>query len=430
MLVIIKLIKYFFSTLYWSLQSKERISKMQLNKFKNIFEYARENSQFYREIYTRAGVLDLDIKSWDDIEKVPIVSKDDMRQYELSNIITTENINTCNIHSTSGSSGTPFRIAYSKYEDYTGHVRLLFLLLKNGYSPFKRLLLITKNKPNEKTDIEKDINLITRMRRFLGLFNSEVISIYETADKIISKIEEYKPYLLWTTPSSAYIIAKTLKKQNKKLNVPLLLLISENLPDEHAQLCKEFLCINYIDHYGCMEAPTMGYSKNNSMTKEIFSSFVFLEVLNKRKVDNYEVGDLILTNLLFKNMPFIRYNIGDFIEILQDDTFLNKRIGRIYGRINDIIKIENEEIFHMKLSQIYRGYIKLEQYKLVLDRKRLELHVKVSDKYNEEEVLKETEQMWYNTYPNINISVISKEDFEIDKKTGKFKVIEIKNNEE
>ena len=48
---------------------------MQLHKFRDVFEYARAHSKFYRNLYKEHGILNLKINSWDDVQKVPIINK-------------------------------------------------------------------------------------------------------------------------------------------------------------------------------------------------------------------------------------------------------------------------------------------------------------------------------------------------------------------
>lgn len=50
-MMLIKLMKYFISLCYWSRQPVEKVRAMQLRKFKEVFEYAREHSKFYHDLH-------------------------------------------------------------------------------------------------------------------------------------------------------------------------------------------------------------------------------------------------------------------------------------------------------------------------------------------------------------------------------------------
>ena len=424
MKLIIKLLKYWISLIYWNNAPIDKVKKMQLRKFREVFEYARENSPFYKQFYAENGVSDLVIRTWEDVEKVPVVEKSTLKQCALEDILTCPINDDIKIHSTSGSTGEPFQIAYSKYEDYTGHVRLFWLLMKHGYTPFKKMMLVTRNEPGQKFDVEKDVKFIGKLQHRLHCFEREVASIYDSPQSIISRIENNRPFVLWTTPSAAFGIAEELKHKNKRLSIPLLLLISENISDDQALLFKERLCKRFINHYGCMEAPTMSYAFNNNDVQLTIPNFVLCEQVRKRKVAGNVVGDMVITNFVNKTMPFIRYSLGDFVEVLNEENGM-LRFGKIYGRINDIIEVNGEQIFHMRLSQIFRGYTKCKQYKLVqLSDGSLELQLIVADNQDDKEVKDEAEKMWNEKFPSIPIKVVLKKHLEIDQHTGKFKVIE------
>ena len=84
--------------------------------------------------------------TWDDVKRVPVVTKSMMRAARTDDILTRPfDSRLHNTHTTSGSSGTPFKIVYDKWVDYTGHARLLWLLMRHGYTPFKRIDLSTQN---------------------------------------------------------------------------------------------------------------------------------------------------------------------------------------------------------------------------------------------------------------------------------------------
>ena len=83
-------------------------------------------------------------------------------------------------------------------------------------------------------------------------------------------------------------------------------------------------------------------------------------------MNGFRVGDVIITNLINKTMPFIRYDLGDFVEVLDDRQFPNKKIGRIHGRFDDIITLDNGETlsFH-QTYQLFHDFHQCKQYKFL-----------------------------------------------------------------
>ncbi len=68
------------NSIYWNpiieTMPVERLRSLQLKKFKRILKWGYENSKLYRSLYQKAGLLPDDVKTWDDIRKVPLLEKE------------------------------------------------------------------------------------------------------------------------------------------------------------------------------------------------------------------------------------------------------------------------------------------------------------------------------------------------------------------
>ncbi|MBU1719950.1 MAG: hypothetical protein KKA07_12870, partial [Bacteroidetes bacterium] len=417
---------YYFSLHYWDFASVKSVRKMQLRKFRRIFEYAKKHSKFYRDLYGDHGVLDLKIRSWADIEKVPVINKAIIRKYSTRDFMTCDINKSINIHSTSGSTGEPFQIAYSKYEDYSSHVRLTKNLMSFGYRPFKKLALLSRYEPGHKFEVEDDIRGISVLQKKLKLFPKEVISIFEPIDVIIEKLQKMNPYILWSTPSFIHLLAIELEKQNQRLNIPICFLMAETISYDQMDLFKKRVCIDIADVYGSMESPSVGFSKNSIDYKKIVVNSSLTEVVNHREMNGSRVGDIIVTNLINKTMPFIRYDLGDYVGVLDDETFPTKKIGRVFGRFEDILYFGSDSSlsFH-QTYQLFHDFHEIEQYKfLQLPNGEIVLQLRVKSDTDKAEVGKKAIEIWDEKFSGVPLKVEFKDKFEIDKKTGKFKVLE------
>jgi len=424
--MIIKLIKYYFSLFYWERASIGAVKKMQLRKFRQIFEYARENSEFYKEFYAKHGVLNLRIESFADIGKVPIINKNILKQYDINDIVTCKLTKNHNIHSTSGSTGEPFKIAYSKYEDYSAHVRLTKYIMKHGYNPFKKMVLLSRYEPGHKFEVEEDVGFIGKLQKIFRIFPKEVISIFEPLDVIIEKLIKSKPFIIWSTPSFIHLLALELERRNQKLKIPVCFLMAETISPKQFKLFQERVCKKVIDAYGCMEAPSIGFSTNSIDYKNIVHNTFLTEVINPREVNSAKVGDIVITNFINKTMPFIRYELGDYVGILDGDIFPSKKIGKVYGRFEDILDLGNGNTlsFH-QTYQLFHGFHEVEQYKFIqTPYYEIILQLRINPEYEKEDVINKALSIWNKYYPQKDLKIEIVEKFDIDTKTGKFKVLE------
>ncbi len=420
----LKLLLYYLNITYWRNKSTKRVEKMQIEKFSRVFEYAKDNSKFYHDLYAKHDILDLEIKTIDDIRKVPIVNKDLLRKHKIEDIITREPNDNLDYHYTSGSSGEPFQLVSTKFENFTAHVRFLKILMIHGYTPFKKMAVISRYKK----DYEFKVDKIVRFAAFkkLSFFPKISISIFEPVDDIINTLNDYKPFVVWSTPSVLIQVASELKNRNERLNIPLIVLMSEMVSNSDLALLKKHIGINVLDTYGAMEAPSMGYSYNSIDYKEFLVSSVFSEVINIRSFNDEKVGDIVITNLVNKTMPFIRYDLRDFVGVINDDKFPSLMIGKVHGRSDDIICFGDKYslAFHQSY-QMFENFKECEKYKIVqYPNGEISLQLKIADGYSKVEVEKKAKEIWSRYYPGFPINVEWVEKFEINKLTGKFKVIE------
>lgn len=92
---------------------REKFQKLQLKKFQNIFKWAYEYSKFYRKLYSEAGIEPGDIKSLEDVQKVPKIEKPMMRTiqgedpYPYGDMLCVPLEKVTTYHQTSGTTGQP-----------------------------------------------------------------------------------------------------------------------------------------------------------------------------------------------------------------------------------------------------------------------------------------------------------------------------------
>ena len=125
-------------------------------------------------------------------------------------------------------------------------------------------------------------------------------------------------------------------------------------------------------------------------------------------------------------MPFIRYDVGDYVGVWDNDVFPLKKIGKVYGRFDDILDLgDGNTLSYHQTYQLFRGFHEVEQYKFIqTPEKEIILQFKINSNYNKEEVINNAKNIWAKYYPQKALKIEIVDKFEIDKKTGKFKVLE------
>lgn len=425
--MITQLIKYYLSLHYWSIASLDSIKKMQLKKFAELFDHAKNKSRFYREYYGDNGILDLKIKSYDDINRVPLINKALLRNYPIQDIMTCDLDASTRIHSTSGSTGEPFRIAFNRYEGFTAHMRVFRILRKAGYKITDKIIMVVRNSEKNKLEIEGGISGLGFIQKKLNLLQREIISIYEPVDEIIDKLINSKAKILWSTPGIMQIVALRLKERGIRLNLSFFILYGENFTAEQQKIFMEYICKNIVNLYGCMESPSLGFDPGLTGKFFIFpnsSLFQFENIKNEK--GETKSGNVIITNLINKTMPLIRYDLHDLAEIDDNPEFGHRYINQIIGKQNDILKLNNGKYMtHTHIYGLFRDFHECEMFKFIQKKDdSILLQIKAERSHDRKNVEKLAIERWNRQFSDVPVVIEFVNSFNVNLQTGKFKIVE------
>ena len=116
-------------------KSPEEIRDIQLKKIKRIVKAAYENSSFYRNYYQAGDFYPDDLKSFEDIKKIPVVKRISLKNTPVEQILTRRDFNNLHLHTTSGSSGTPVKFYYTGKENLIKNIGVLRAYFMMGMKP-------------------------------------------------------------------------------------------------------------------------------------------------------------------------------------------------------------------------------------------------------------------------------------------------------
>jgi len=430
--MLLYLLKYYNQISTWKSLDSTEIRQRQIIRFNAIFQHAKNNSVFYKDLYQKHRVLNLEIKSMKDIERLPVIDKSVLRNYSLQDIATVDvsNPRKFNIRSTSGSTGEPFRIAYNKREDFTNQVRHFWSLRQYGYQPLKKVLIVTRYEPDAVYQYEKDLKWFRTIQKLLPFFRRQIVSVYEPIEKIVEKIQKEKPYILWSTPSMLQIISYKMQEKGIKLNTPYVCFTSETVFDKQAQLFYDTLGKNLVNYYGCMESPTIGFDINMENKFRLFPNSAMFEFIDHRTENNQHLATPVLTNLINFTMPIIRYNTKDIAYVEDHPDFGVKYLGKFIGRLDDIFEFPDGTMFaHHHAHEMFMDFHECEHFKFVqYPDKSITLQLKVKNSVDKNEIKAKALQRWQKRYPDKIISIEFVDEFPIDTQSGKTRNMErIKN---
>ena len=315
--------------------------------FIKLFRKAYDESQFYRDLYTKHGISKDSIKSIDDIKKLPVITKDDIR-LNAEKILIEAKWKTMKAY-TSGTTGQSLYIYQDmasvwKEQAYLYHYRALC-----GFTYGESLVSMRGHLDSRLFCMKLPVGNI------LYLSSYQIKS--ENALRYRDAILEHKPKAIEGYPSSIYNLCCILKEAGIKLDIPLCFTSSETLFDYQRRLFREVLGCETYDWYGCTEKTiALVETKNNDGYYE----------LPGYSINEYMDDGVVTTSLINDCFPLIRYKVNDLILPKTDyvplsvdspkierlegrtESYVIAKDGTIVGRLNFLFK----DVENIKLAQI------------------------------------------------------------------------------
>jgi phenylacetate-CoA ligase len=444
-LFLLKMAKSYLSDIdrIWRIDLEE-LKRFQDKAFRKIVNYAYK-VPLYNEIYKASGIHPNDIKGINDIEKLPFITKNDLRENFPDKIIPKDfdkNYGQC--VSTSGSTGKPVFIYLDRYASILSLLAFARELKAYGgnWKKSKTVLVIDTGPGSIEHSIFAN-SAVPFLEKFMKLDNIKYIHIGEKPEKIIQEINEFNPEYIGTDPNMFRQLAY-LKKIGQGENIqPVTIFSGGSMLDDYTRhYVENAFNTKLFDTYGTSEGGPLAFQCVNG-NYHVNSDFVYLEFLDdkKRGVSYNTPGHVIITKLYGGGTPIIRYTgIDDIVTPIEPSCncgATTQMIKQIEGRYTDLIILPNgktlspltltgipskimEDFNSYKIKQFQIIQHKIDQIEIliVIDEKQRNIGVKVKD------LLKEIEKRASKKIGNdINITVTEADHIQKDVRSDYVKVV-------
>jgi len=362
--------------IYWNEKAetmpRAELEKLQGEKLRKLARHVYENVEFYNKKFKELGITPDDIKSVEDITKLPLTYKTDLRDHYPFGLNAVPMEKIVRIHASSGTTGKPTVVSYTQkdIEDWT------------------ELMARTVTAPGI---THKDI---IQNAYGYGLFTGG-LGFHYGAEKIGATVipisggnterqlmimQDFGSTVLTSTPSYALYIAEYAKKSGidvSKLALKKAICGAEPWSDNLRKTIERELEIDAYDIYGLSEIYGPGVSveceEKNGM--HIWEDFFIVEVLDKKTyepVGEGEEGVLAFTTLEKEGMPLLRYITYDIATLTKEKCACGRtcaRMSKVTGRADDMLIVRGINVFPSQIEHVLSsipgvaGY-----YQIIIDR--------------------------------------------------------------
>ncbi|HII02049.1 TPA: phenylacetate--CoA ligase [Methanosarcinaceae archaeon] len=348
------------------------MKELQLKRLKNSVKLVYDNVPFYRQKFKEAGVTPDDIKTLEDVRKLPHTRKTDLRDNYPFGLFAASQDDIVRIHASSGTSGKPTVVGYTAHDIDAWSDLIARSLTMIGLS--------------NKDVIQNSMNygLFTGGMGFhYGVEKLGAMTVPAATGNTARQLEmmiDFGVTAVHCTPSYAFYLAETAEELDliDKLSLKAAIFGGEPWSENTRKQLEKRLNLKAYDCYGLSEmiGPGVGFECQEQDGLHIWNDNFLVEVLdeNGEQVAEGEKGELVLTSLNKEGFCNIRYRTGDMTRLLESDCACGRtttKISRLLGRVDDMLIVRGINVFPSQIQDVISRIPEVgEQFQLVLDRNK------------------------------------------------------------
>lgn len=318
--------------------STKDLNQLNFKKRKELVKYAYKNIPFYRDFYESQGFNPDKLKSEEDWNRIPVLTKQLLK--ENTKRLINPNLPETRLKSstTGGSTGAPLQVFFDKKVplEVFGWRTMSWW----GIEPWENQAYVYRN---VRKGLGQVINSLMWWPTKRTLLDCSSMS-FQDMEAFAKKINNIKPKFVQGYVGGIYDFAKYVKENNRVLHKPKAIWVTAApLSESTRKFIEEALNAPVYDQYGCSEMFWLAAECKKQNGLHVLSDIRHIEFLDKDNgiVDKEDFGDVTITDLENKVFPIIRYKNGDHGRYLKNQCDCGlpfPLIDKIKGRVTDNIK--------------------------------------------------------------------------------------------
>ncbi|MDY4130735.1 MAG: phenylacetate--CoA ligase [Treponema sp.] len=307
---------------------------------------------YYGKKYREMGITG--VKSQEDFEKLPFSSKDDLRNAYPLGIQAVPDEDVVRIHSSSGTTGKPVIIPYTKKDVDDWAIQFARCYEMAGITKKDRIQ-ITPGYGLWTAGIgfQAGCEKLGAMAVPMGPGNTE---------KQLQMMQDLQSTVICATSSYALLLSEEITKRGLKDKIALKkgVIGSERWSDKMRKSIQDGLGIELYDIYGLTEIYGPGIGINCQKEKYIhyWDDYLFIEIINPetgKPVADGEEGEIVITTLVKEGAPLLRFRTHDLSRIIPEKCSCGScypRLDIIKGRSDDMFKVHGVNMFPAQVEEV------------------------------------------------------------------------------
>ena len=342
--------------------TRAEIEALQLERLQATVQHCM-NSPFYRSRFEEIGLKPEDIKSLDDIRRIPFTTKQDLRDTYPFGMASVPLRECTRLHSSSGTTGTPTVILHTQKD------------LEEWAAQVARNLWMVGLRPDDVFQNSSGYGMFTGGLGFqYGAERLGMLTIPAAAGNSLRQIKfitDFGTTALHAVPSYVTRLYEVMQsagidpRRDTKLKV--LAIGAEPHSEEQRRRIEDMMGVKANNSFGMSEmcGPGVGFECQEQNGLHFWEDYYIVEIVDPETLEpvpDGEVGELVLTSLCREAMPLLRYRTRDLTRVLGRTCPCGRnhvRIDRMRGRSDDMMVLRGVNIFPIQIEKILMTFPEL-----------------------------------------------------------------------
>lgn len=342
--------------------SHEELKKLQLERLQATVKHCM-NSPFYKKRFEEIGLKPEDIKSLDDIRKIPFTTKQDLRDTYPFGIASVPLRQCVRLHSSSGTTGNPTVILHTQKD------------LDEWANQVARNLWMVGLRPDDVFQNSSGYGMFTGGLGFqYGAERLGMLTVPAAAGNSLRQIKFIKDFgttAIHAVPSYVTRLYEVMQQEGidprKDTKLKVLAIGAEPHSEEQRKRIENMMGVKAYNSFGMSEmcGPGVGFECQEQNGLHFWEDYYIVEIVNPETLEpvpDGEIGELVLTTLCREAMPLLRYRTRDLTRVLGRTCPCGRnhiRLDRMRGRSDDMIVLRGVNIFPIQIEKILMQFKEL-----------------------------------------------------------------------
>ena len=331
---------------------RDSLQALQRERLQATLANAGANSPHYARAFAEAGVAPGDLRSLDDLRRVPFTTKADLRAHYPFGLFAVPIEQVVRIHASSGTTGQPTVVGYTQ-SDIDIWSRLMARSIHAG-----------GGRPGMKVHVAYGSGLFTGG---LGAhYGAEALGCTVIpvsggqTERQVRLIQDFRPDVIMVTPSYMLAILDEFTRQGldpRSSSLRYGIFGAEPWTESMRAEIESAFGLQATDIYGLSEVMGPGVAQEfvgSAAGPTIWEDHFYPEIVDPESgepLPDGELGELVFTSLTKQALPIIRYRTRDLTRLLPGETSPMRRMAKITGRSDDMLIIRGVNLFPTQIEE-------------------------------------------------------------------------------